>query len=349
MKWPDQYMQAQYMQARGSVRSEGGKQEKQPTEQRRCHKCKEVGHIAKDCPKSRNPRGSEGRDSKDKRPLTCFNCHQMGQKATECPGNVLCCREQSREESKEGRSSYRKGKVNHKSVHDIILDTGCSRTMVKWELISEDDLTGEATTIRCAHGDTVLYPLATVRTSVGDYSVEVEAAASTTLPVSVLMGTDIQRLNKLSRGEDTSMAVITRSQRQCQAEQEEKEVQEEEMQGVEATPVITGSEEAQEAIQQEQQDAGVFPLTNFHEDLFGPQKSRKKASRKQKRLLKQQFRQDINSEPRFPMGELREQQNMDPSLEEVRRLAQAKQFGFFFSQWTCVSTVESPRQMWKQI
>ena len=164
----------------------------------------------------------------------------------------------------------------------------------------------------------------------GDYSDEVEAAASTTLPVSVLMGTNIPRLNELLRGEDTSMVVITRSQHQCQAEQEEEEVQEEERQGVEATPVITGSKEAQEAIQQEQQDAGVFPLTNFHEDLFGPQKSRKKASRKQKRLLKQQFRQDINSEPRFPMGKLREQQNMDPCLEEVRRLAQAKQFGFFF-------------------
>ena len=74
----------------------------------------------------------------------------------------------------------------------------------------------------------------------------------------------------------------------------------------------------------------MFPLTNFHEDLFSPQKSREKASRKQKRLLKQQIRQDINSELRFLMGELREQQSMDPSLEEVRRLAQAKQFGFFF-------------------
>ena len=271
------------MQARGSVRSEERKQDKWPTERRRCHECKEVGHIAKDYLKSRNPRGSEGRDSKDKWPLTCFNCHQKGHKTTECPGNVVCCREQVREESKEGRSSYRKGKVNHKSVDDIILDTGCSRTMVKRELIFEDDLTGEATTIRCAHGDTVLYPLATVRISVGNYSVEVEAAASTTLPVSALTGTDIPRLNELLRGEDTSMAGITRSQRQCQAEQEEKEVQEEERQGVEATPVITGSEEA---IQQEQQDAGVFPLTNFHEDLFGPQKSRKKASRKQKRLLK---------------------------------------------------------------
>ena len=66
----------QYMQARGSVRLEGGKQDKWPTERRRCHECKEMGHIAKDCPKSRNPRGSEGRDSKDKRPLTCFNCHR---------------------------------------------------------------------------------------------------------------------------------------------------------------------------------------------------------------------------------------------------------------------------------
>ena len=46
----------------------------------------------------------------------------------------------------------------------------------------------------------------------GDYSDEVEAAASTTLPVSVLMGTDIPRLNELLRGEDTSMVVIIRSQ-----------------------------------------------------------------------------------------------------------------------------------------
>ena len=29
----------QYMQARGSVHSEGGKQDKWPTERRRCHKC----------------------------------------------------------------------------------------------------------------------------------------------------------------------------------------------------------------------------------------------------------------------------------------------------------------------
>ena len=190
-----------------------------------------MGHIAKDCPKSWNPRGSQGRDSKDKRPLTCFNCHQRWYKATECPGNALCCRS-SRERSQKKEEGSRKGKVNHKSVDDIILDTGCSRTMVKRELISEDDLTGEATTIKCAHGNTVLYPLATVRISVGDYSVEMEAAALTTLPVSVLMGTDIPRLNQLLRGEDTSMAMITRSQCQCQAEQEEKEVQGEERQGV---------------------------------------------------------------------------------------------------------------------
>ena len=42
-------------------------------------------------------------------------------------------------------------------MHDVLLDTGASRTMVRKELVSEDELTGEETTIRCAHGDVVLY------------------------------------------------------------------------------------------------------------------------------------------------------------------------------------------------
>ena len=37
---------------------------------------------------------------------------------------------------------------------DIVLDTGCSRTMVRQDLVAEEKLLeGEAVTIRCAHGD----------------------------------------------------------------------------------------------------------------------------------------------------------------------------------------------------
>ena len=41
------------------------------------------------------------------------------------------------------------------------VDTGCSRTKVRQDLVPEGKIIeGDAVTIRCAHGDTVLYPVA---------------------------------------------------------------------------------------------------------------------------------------------------------------------------------------------
>ena len=48
-------------------------------------------------------------------------------------------------------------------VWDILLDMGCSQTMVHADLVPpEKFLEGDAATIQCAHGDTVLYPLANI-------------------------------------------------------------------------------------------------------------------------------------------------------------------------------------------
>ncbi len=70
---------------------------------------------------------------------------------------------------------------------DILLDTGCSRTLVRSDLASADKLLeGEAVTIRCAHGDTVLYPLAEVSIEVEGVPIQLEAAVSEMLTVSVL-------------------------------------------------------------------------------------------------------------------------------------------------------------------
>ena len=63
----------------------------------------------------------------------------------------------------QGSEILRSGKVEGTQVKDILLDTGCSRTLVRKDLVSEDSLlAGEAVAIRCAHGDTVLYPLAQI-------------------------------------------------------------------------------------------------------------------------------------------------------------------------------------------
>ena len=49
----------------------------------------------------------------------------------------------------------------------------------------------------CAHGDTVVYPLARVEVEVDGQTHEVESAVSKTLSMSMLMGTDVPVLSAL--------------------------------------------------------------------------------------------------------------------------------------------------------
>ena len=51
------------------------------------------------------------------------------------------------------------GKLEGIQVRDILLDIGCSRTLVHKDLVSEDMLAGKAVAIRCAHGLMVLGPV----------------------------------------------------------------------------------------------------------------------------------------------------------------------------------------------
>ena len=88
------------------------------------------------------------------------------------------------------------GKLEGIQVRDILLDTGCSRTLVHKDLVSKDSLlAGEAVAIRCAHGDTALCPLGQVQLEVEKQAMEVTVADK--LPMSVLLGIDIPLLSKL--------------------------------------------------------------------------------------------------------------------------------------------------------
>ena len=85
-------------------------------------------------------------------------------------------------------------------MSDVVLDTGCTQTMVREELVPENKrLEGEAVMLRCAHGDTVLYPLADVSMELDGVKLSVKAAVSDSLPVSVLLGTDTLELERLLR------------------------------------------------------------------------------------------------------------------------------------------------------
>ena len=57
------------------------------------------------------------------------------------------------------RELTRSGQVEGHHVDDILLDTGCSWTLVKEQLVLEEKLLeGQPTTIWCAHGDSAVSP-----------------------------------------------------------------------------------------------------------------------------------------------------------------------------------------------
>ena len=81
---------------------------------------------------------SNGEQSHDKKgvkkrfgAIKCFNCGERGHMAIQCPSNALYC------ESWSGVTAHRSGTVEGMRVSDIVLDTGCSQTMVRRDLVAK--------------------------------------------------------------------------------------------------------------------------------------------------------------------------------------------------------------------
>ena len=75
-------------------------------------------------------------------------------------------------------------------VGSILLDTGCSWTIVREYLVSRNKIQcDQYDNIQCAHGDAVLYPVTKVELKIGGRAIKVEAALSYNLLRSVLLGT----------------------------------------------------------------------------------------------------------------------------------------------------------------
>lgn len=119
-----------------------------------------------------------------------------------------------------------------------MLDTGCSRTMVHRNLVSEAHiLDGESAVVRCAHGDSRLYLMAKVNVAVDGCTISIVSAVSDTLPMDVPLGTDVPELGKLlSRisaefgGGSDALEATTKARARQEAEAERESLQKQQRQ-----------------------------------------------------------------------------------------------------------------------
>ncbi len=172
----------------------------------RCHTCGELGHFARDCKKEAKGKGTgvprSDRDGVNKSAervdgIRCYNCGRRGHVAMNCPSNAaLYCGQYKKPEV------VRCGTVEGHPVKGIVLDTGCTRTLVRKDLVPQGQETGGEVSIRCAHGDVVTYQLAEVELEVGGKYILVEAGVAPNLPAPVLLGTDVPDLAELLQSDD---------------------------------------------------------------------------------------------------------------------------------------------------
>ena len=115
-------------------------------------------------------------------------------------------------------------------VHtDLVLPSSVSKT--------------QQVSIRCTHGEAVSYPTALVIMEIDGLQVCVEAALCKSLPVSVLLGTDVPELftllSRVRSQEDSGMAVVTRSK----LKQQQLEAREEHVRDLQSGARLTSMEE----------------------------------------------------------------------------------------------------------
>ena len=173
-----------------------GPRKKREVSVRKCVLCSLNGHSTDKCHKrllasqpSRKERGTT---------MHCYNCGKTGWSCPEkgallCQGSVLGC-----QNVKDTTCLNRMRSVEGQKVMNILLDTGCSRTMINERWVPQERrLEEKMVSARCAHGDTELYPLADIRMKVGGIPIQVEVAVVNTLPFDVLLGEDVKQLSNL--------------------------------------------------------------------------------------------------------------------------------------------------------
>ena len=234
-----------YQQARKTAEDDQvGSKEKPPEGGRRCLVCRKTGHLARECPNKthklrsgstdRQLNSTNREESSRQAVLRCYTCDGKGHTSKPCPSKALFCGNRNKPRGAVEGTVLRQGVVNGFLVDDLLLDTGCSKTIVQRDLVGEEQwLGGESTIIQCAHGDAIAYLLAAIELEIQGKSVLVNTAVSDTLPQSVLVRTDVPGLLEMLQIRSSTeekeeplekaLVVMTRSRTQGQPTKETTE------------------------------------------------------------------------------------------------------------------------------
>eukprot|EP00731_Ephydatia_muelleri_P014661 Em0008g381a len=209
----------------------------------------------------------------------------------------------------------------------ILLDTGCSRTMVHSRFVCKEELLKESTVVRCAHGDFTEYPMAKVYIEVDGQEFSTVAAVSSNLPVDVLLGTDMPTLGTLIQGgwssqsTGTAMAVTTRSRARREALTEETDYQKQQKSGVRPIPLPEVMDNSKE----------VWDLGSALDEtvLEGGKRVKPYLTRRQRREGRKNHVKEAEADilsssetiPEMSADGLGTLQRTDPTLEFVRKAA----------------------------
>ena len=132
----DDYQQARRRTQHGVNGNQPQEIKKEATILKRCHTCNQVGHLARDCPKGNKSVGKmlgKDRPWKTEGDFRCFNCNQKGHTSKNCPSSTLFCgtRIAGGNRAAGVPAIARQGLVEGQKAENILLDTGCARTVVR--------------------------------------------------------------------------------------------------------------------------------------------------------------------------------------------------------------------------